>query len=102
MYGKGKQPVPKSKEIGSKMKTLSSSVMSIEKNKSKTAARCKRREKDGVRVAEIKEVGVEVDEEEIAAVSKEIKMKNIKEVEKENAKEMGIENSEEVEGDVKN
>lgn len=69
----------------------------IGKTKKKTATRCGGDEEDGGRGAETEEVEIEMEEEEITVVSKEVRTENIKEVETEITKEMRTKNSEKVE-----
>lgn len=81
VHGRGKPPMPKARELGSKKKKLSSSMISTGEQNSKPATRSKGGEKDMVREAETKKVGVKVNKEEVATTSKAVETKNIEKVE---------------------
>lgn len=74
LYEKEEYPAPEVRDVVSNKEKLSSSTISISKNKNKTATRSEGGEEDGLRGAEPKEVGVEVDEWKLTMVSKEKKM----------------------------
>lgn len=102
LEGRGEQPVRNAKEVGSKMRKLSSSVMSVEKKRRNTARRRESGEKDGVRGAESKEVEVTVDEKKKTMTTEKVETKNVKEMKRERTKVVETQSSNECEqGKVK-
>lgn len=102
VYKKREPPAPKVEEADSKNRTLSPSMISIGRKNNKTATRSEGDEEVEVQKTGTEEMGIEMDEEKITVLSKEVTTKNNKEMETENAKVVGTEKKiEEVEKEVK-
>lgn len=101
LYKEQKPPVPKVREMGSRIKKLQLSMMAFDKKKSKIPTRFRSGEKEGVRKAEGKEMRVELNEEAVGMVGTDRETEIIKGVETENVKEVVVEYSDEVEKEMK-
>lgn len=102
MYREGEPSASQVKEMGPEKKKPSLSMISVGKKRGITAVCSGGGEKDGVLGAETREVAVEVDEEKVTMLSKEVKTENIKKLGSENGKEVEKENCEVMETEVEN
>lgn len=89
VYEEREPPAATVKEVGSRKRKLSSSVISIGEMNRSTPTLSRGEEEDYVQRAQKIEAEIEVDKEEITMVSSEVEAKNITEVETEKTVEMG-------------
>lgn len=101
MHQGEKLPIAEVKEVVSRKRKLSSSMVLTGKKKRKIATHSEGGGEDVVRRVYTKEMRIEVYNETITVMRKEVETENIKRVQKENAEELGTKKREEEKKEVK-
>lgn len=81
VYGREEPPVPEAKDVHSKRRKLSTSMISIRKEKRETATSSGGREEARIKKTETEQIETKLGEEKITTLSEVVKTENIEEME---------------------